>query len=171
MLKEDDKNNNHIINNIENYSVESLNYYIENYYFKYMFNIFSFKKQENKYLLKYLKGYIYYRYIFNIIYPNLSPEHFTIFHNILDLYTVSNFNSIQNENLLVSSYTQKNILSENNIIYSLDFFVQENITKDSDNLNKYVQPMNECNQENETASFSFEKFKNIKEAFKNENIT
>ena len=33
------------------------------------------------------------------------------------------------------------------------------------------KPMNECNQENETASFSFEKFKNIKEAFKNENIT
>ncbi|CRH03111.1 conserved Plasmodium protein, unknown function [Plasmodium relictum] len=156
LLKTEESN--YSLNSISNYSIENLNHNIENYYFKYMYNIFLFKKQDDKFLLEFLKGFIYYNFINKHINKSLFHKKFNLLDYILYLYEISDFSCIKNQNNL-SFCTSNNILSEDNTLYSLNIYEHKN-EKD------YLFISDDLEEE-----INFHKFQNIKDGFKFQNIS
>ncbi|SCM03917.1 conserved Plasmodium protein, unknown function [Plasmodium chabaudi adami] len=116
-------------NEINNSSLDQLNYNIEHYYFKYLYNIFLLKKEDNIFILKFLRGYIYYTFINynlkmkNIIHFSKHINSCLIFNFLLNLYEISNLPSSHNTNYQPFQTNMHNIvLSENNLFYNIDIY-------------------------------------------------
>ncbi|CAD2096488.1 ATP dependent RNA helicase, putative [Plasmodium vinckei] len=116
-------------NEINNSSLDQLNYNIEHYYFKYLYNIFLLKKENNIFILNFLRGYIYYTFINynlkmkNIIHFSKHINSCLIFNFLLNLYEISDISSIHNKNYQpVQTNIHSIVLSENNSFYNIDIY-------------------------------------------------
>ncbi|VEV54656.1 conserved Plasmodium protein, unknown function [Plasmodium vinckei vinckei] len=123
------KNENLCHNEINNSSLDQLNYNIEHYYFKYLYNIFLLKKENNIFILNFLRGYIYYTFISynlkmkNIIHFSKHINSCLIFNFLLNLYEISDITSIHNKNYQPAQTNIHSIvLSENNSFYNIDIY-------------------------------------------------
>ncbi|CRG93289.1 conserved Plasmodium protein, unknown function [Plasmodium gallinaceum] len=149
--------NNCSLNNISNYSIENLNHNIGDYYFKYLYNIFLFQKQDNTFLLNFLRGFFYYNFINKQINKFLFQKKFNLLDYILHLYEISDFSCVKNQNNL--SFSNYNLLSEDNTLYSLNIYENKN------------EQDNHFITDNIEEEINFHKFQNIKDGFKFQNIS
>ncbi|CAD2084576.1 L-seryl-tRNA(Sec) kinase, putative [Plasmodium vinckei brucechwatti] len=116
-------------NEINNSSLDQLNYNIEHYYFKYLYNIFLLKKENNIFIFNFLRGYIYYTFINynlkmkNIIHFSKHINSCLIFNFLLNLYEISDISPIHNKNYQpVQTNMHSIVLSENNSFYNIDIY-------------------------------------------------
>ncbi|SCA48267.1 conserved Plasmodium protein, unknown function [Plasmodium ovale] len=145
-------------NGIDRYTLESLNYSIENHYFKHLFNIFSFKRQDNIFLLKFVKGYIYYNFMRNNIKEGSIHQTFPIQDYLLCLYETCDFPCIKNE-AFISIFKTTNVLNEDIDHYFLNMYERDNASEDN---MKDEMPFK--------SNGNFEIFRNVKDGFKLQHI-
>ncbi|SBT70269.1 conserved Plasmodium protein, unknown function [Plasmodium malariae] len=158
MLKGRDDNNELNLIRVPDYSLENLNYNIEHYYFKYLYNIFLFKKQEDTILLNFLKGYIYYNFVNSHINQCLIHRHIFALDYLLCLYNTCEFPGIRDETS-ISFRNDVNILSEDHSLYSLNMYE-----------NKADKVRNLVTDPAYRKKKIFSKFQNVKEGFTRNNV-
>ncbi|GAB64634.1 hypothetical protein PCYB_022040 [Plasmodium cynomolgi strain B] len=106
-----------------NCTLERLNKNIGTYYFRHLYNVFMLRRQDEVYLLRFLKGYLFFHF-FNshtdevpVVREHLSVNYF------LSLYETSNVACV-NRGTYHPQRDSSTILSEDNSLYSLNVYEQ-----------------------------------------------
>ncbi|EUD65317.1 hypothetical protein C922_04260 [Plasmodium inui San Antonio 1] len=106
-----------------NCTLEQLNENIGTYYFRHLYNVFMLRRQSDVYLLRFLRGYLYFRFFNN--HTDGVPvvrEHFSV-NYLLCLYETSNVVYV-NRGTYRPQRDSSTILSEDNSLYSLNMYEQ-----------------------------------------------
>ncbi|ANQ05949.1 Uncharacterized protein PCOAH_00002960 [Plasmodium coatneyi] len=107
----------------ENCTLERLNENMGTYYFRHLYNVFMLRRQNEVYLLRFLRGYLYFHF-FNSHTDEVPVvrEHFSVKY-FLSLYETSNVGCV-NRGTYPPQCDSSSILSEDNSLYSLNLYEQ-----------------------------------------------